>query len=180
LKTILAALAGASILAAPLPVLAQTHDGGGGFHGGGGVGGFHGGGFHGGPGPASIGGYHPGGGVRPGYGSGTHYGYGAGRYAGGYHGYSHYRGYGGYRGYPYFAGGLGLGIALGLSASYDPWYYDYYDAPFYGYSETVTVENDAPPPPVYDAAPPAAQAAPAACGSWSWDAARQVYNWIPC
>ncbi|RAK59827.1 hypothetical protein DJ021_08420 [Phenylobacterium hankyongense] len=181
MKTILAALAGAAILAAPLPVLAQSHGGGSGSHGGGG--GFHGGGFHGGPGPAAIGGYHPGG-VRPAYGSGPHYGDGEGHYAGGYrgdHGYSHYRG-----GYPYYAGGLGLGFALGLNAGYGPWsygspWYDYYDAPFYGYSRTVTVENNTPPPPVYDAAPPApaAQAAPA-CGSWSWDAARQAYNWVPC
>jgi hypothetical protein len=77
--------------------------------------------------------------------------------------------------------GLGLGFALGLSA-YDPWYYDW---PYYGYYAPY------PPPPAYyaDYPPPAAVAAPppvdearppAACGSWSWDAARQAYNWVPC
>lgn len=124
-KPIVAALAGASLLALPLAATAQQHHSGGGFHGGAA---FHGGGFR----------------------------------AGGFHG-----GYGGWRGggYP-FVGGLGLGLALGAY----PWYYDY--GPAYGYY----------PDYAYDAPPPAAavQPAPSACGSWSWDAGANRYNWVPC
>jgi hypothetical protein len=101
-------------------------------------------------------------------------GFGAGR-VGDHHFHRHFVGF------PVFLGGFGLGFGLGLAA-YDPWFYG---APYYGYYGYY----DYPPPPAYygppppssqAAPPPAAAEPPAACGSWSWDAAKQVYNWVPC
>jgi hypothetical protein len=146
LKSLIAALAGASLLAIAMPAAAQ-HGGGG--HGGGG---FSGGGMHS-SGGMHGGGMHSGGFSRGGFAG--HRGFDGGHFHREFH-----RGFGGD---PFAFSGLGLGFALGLNA-YDPWYYD---GPYYGYSAY-------PARPAY-AAPP-----PVACGSWSWDAARQVYNWVPC
>ncbi len=165
MKSLLVALASASLLTAglasvPTQAVAQAHGGGrggGGFHGGGGGGG----------------GYHGGGG-------GGHYGGGGGHYGGGgYHGGGHYYGGGGrYYGGRYYGGGYyapyyagALGFALG-SAYAAPWYYDY-PPPYYTYG------YPAPPPDAYDdddGAPPP----PQACGAWSWDASQSSYFWTPC
>jgi hypothetical protein len=163
LKSIIAALAGASLLAIAMPAAAQ-HAGGGG-HGGSSGGGMHSGGFS-----------HGGVAGRPGFEGGHfHGGFSHEGFAGrpGFDGDRFHRGFHrGFGGDPFAFAGLGLGFALGLNA-YDPWYYD---GPYYGYYP------DYPPPPAYSYAPPPANAAPppAACGSWSWDAARQAYNWVPC
>jgi hypothetical protein len=182
LKVLLATLAAASLLAAPLAASAQARQGGGGFHGGGGAAASGGGGFHGGGGNSGGGVGRPGGGY--GHGAGGWSGNGGGHsYNGGrYYGRGGYGRYGGYRSYPYyFGGGVGLGFALGLSAG-APWYYD---APYYGYYyPRYTYYDDGGPAPdgyvVDQAPPPAANQAPAACGSWSWDPARETYTWIPC
>jgi len=185
LKTFVAALAGASLLGLAVPAAAQHHGGGGGSRGGPSSEAAHsgwsrsdsarGGGWsHGGAGwSRGSGGWSRGSTARPGWG---------GRFAGG-HGYypRHY-----YRGYPYAFAGFGLGLAFGLAA--DPWYYGgpYYGGPYYGGSY---YSYDGPPPPAYyedipppavGAPPPEAAQPPAACGSWSWDAANQKYDWIPC
>jgi hypothetical protein len=156
LKTTIAALAGASLLTLAMPAVAQ-HGGEGWGHGGGS--GMHG---HG------LGGGSP------------HGGFGRGGFAG--HRFDGGRGFRHFHDRSFAFAGLGLGFALGLSF-YDPWYYDW---PYYGYYAPY------PPPPgyYYDDYPPAAAVAarppvaaappPAACGSWSWDAARQTYNWVPC
>ncbi len=177
MKKILAALASATLMTAPLvslptPALAQHHGGGGGgWHGGGGGGGWHGGG-----------------------------GWGGGYHGGGWGGYRGYRGgYYGWGGYPYFWGGL----ALGYYAA-DPWYYDYpayYGyAPYYGggysYDSTGPADGDyeeGPPPSSADRAPPAynppsgvhagqgpQSQSPQACGQWVWDAGANKYNWVGC
>jgi hypothetical protein len=153
LKPILVALAGASLIGAPLSAAAQTHGGGhgGGFHGGG-----HGGSFHGGGGFRGGGSFHGGGGFH-----------GGGFRGGGFHG-GHFRG-----GVP-FVGGLGLGLALGAY----PWYpaYGGYYPDYYDYPPPYASDYDD------DYAPPPAQAAPQpqACGNWQWNAPAQKYNWIPC
>jgi hypothetical protein len=161
MKTIIAALASASLLAAPMalgptPAVAQhSHGGFGGGHGGfGGHGGWHGGGFHG-------GGFHGGG------------------FRGGFHDH-------GFRGDGFF-GGAFLGLALGAAIA-DSWYYDYPD--YYGYYGPYPVDYDgvAPygdgpdgPPPPQSQSSPQGQAQPGqACGSWSWNAAQSKYNWIGC
>ncbi len=87
------------------PAMAQHHGGGGGgFHGGGG-GGFHGGGFHG-------GGFHGG-------------GFHGGGFRGGFYGRGFY-GFGGF--YPGFYPGFGFGYD-----AFDPYWFDYESAPYYGY-----------------------------------------------
>jgi hypothetical protein len=173
MRTVLAALAGASLLAAALPAAADSHHGGGG------------GGSSRGSAGASQGAWHGGG-------SGNWRGGSAGArsdWRGGGSGFNHF--HGGrdhFRGAPLVFGGFGLGFALGLEAGY-PWYYD---APFYGYypgyAYAVAPRPYAYPPTYDDGAyappPPAASGAasppPAACGSWRWDTVKQVYNWIPC
>jgi hypothetical protein len=188
LKPVLAALAGASLLALAFPAAAQHH--GGGFHGGGGGGtapapggpgataGAPGGGFHGG-GPRG-GGISRGGAASGGWRGG---GWSDGRSSGGGRGY--YPG-GGYSYNPWAYGSFGLGLALGLEAR-DPWYYDY---PYYGYrsyevSETMPDDGyddhrpygyaaEQPPPTAADRDPPPG------CGSWSWDPRQDVYTWNAC
>ena len=96
-------------------------------------------------------------------------------------------------GFAVFGAGFGLGLAAGLSA-YDPWFYGFYDAPFPYYGAYVF--SPYPPPGYYGPPPPGAPpiappsayqggegaepSTPAACGSWVWDTAKQVYNWSPC
>lgn len=170
MKTIIAALAGASLLALAAPAAAQSHHGGW-SHGSssstssGGSGGW----AHG--SPSGSGGQAVPGGISRG-------GFAGGRaFDGGHH---HFRAF------PVFLGGFGFGLGL---AAFDPWFFD---GPFYGYWEPYPAYGwnypgygpppaYYPPPPRNDAAPPpAAQQPPAACGSWAWDSAKQVYNWVPC
>ena len=195
LKTVLVTLASASLLAAPLPVFAQSHHGGGGSagHGASSGGGRHGaGGF--GRGTASghaAGGRGGGSHISGGQAGGNRHGGGyrvAGRGYGDGHGrdrrsYSSHRGYGGYP--YYYGGGFGLGFALSRSSGYPSYYstpyYGYYDTPYYGLyeSRTVVVDQQYLDPRTYDTAP--VRGPPAdACGSWAWDEAAAVYNWIPC
>jgi hypothetical protein len=130
MKTILATLAGLSLLAAN-PAVAQMR--GGGSHGGGG------GGFHGGGGAIRGGGFRgAGGGVHGG--AGVHGGY----YGHGNCCYGHY-------GWPY---GLALGVGFGWAFA-APWYYDGY---YYGYYPYGYYPYAYPPPPTYgdaNVAPPA-------------------------
>ena len=97
------------------------------------------------------------------------------------------------RPFVFYGAGFGLGLAAGLSA-YDPWFYGFYDAPFPYYGAYVF--SPYPPPGYYGPPPPGAPpiappsayqggegaepSTPAACGSWVWDTAKQVYNWSPC
>jgi hypothetical protein len=197
LKTIIAALAGASLLAAGAQAAAQSHHGGwshdtggasatgGGWaHGSGGTGGTGGGWTHGTSGvPAGASGAAtapsagmPGGVSRSGFPHGT--------FAGSRtfdHDFHHH-----FRSFPVFVGGFGFGLGL---AAFDPWFLD---SPFYGYWAPYPYyaygyAPYGPPPPYYtppvprgEAAPPPAAQPPAACGSWAWDSVKQVYNWIPC
>ena len=175
LKTLVAALGCASLLAAAVPAAAEdshhSNGGGGWSHGGssaqaapsgGGSGsrsGFQGGAFA----VRGSGASHVGSGFRP-------------RFIG-------------FRGYPYYFADFGLGFALGLSVL-DPWYYDYgpYYAGYYYPPYGPPPGGYYAPPPPNGYAPPPAQAAPAgnagqppaACGSWKWDADKQTYNWSPC
>jgi hypothetical protein len=157
LKTIIAALAGASILTLSVPAAAQQHGGEGWGHGSSGSGRV---------GHSATGGNFP----RGGFSSG---GFAGRRFDGA-------RGFRNFHDRSFAFAGLGLGFALGLSF-YDPWYYDW---PYYGYyapyPSAPAYYDGYPPPPV--AAPPPAAAAPppAACGSWAWDSAKQTYNWVPC
>lgn len=152
MKTLLTALASASLLVAPLaagPAYASPQT-----HGGGGHASFRGAGA-------------PGGGFRGGY-------RGAGFRGGGFRG-GGFRGGGWYGGYPYFWGGALLGFGLG-AAFFDPWWYGYpayagYYGP-YGYADAYP---DGPPP-----APQAQAQTPQACGSWVWDASQSKYNWVAC
>lgn len=162
MKTIVAALAGASLLATALPAAAESA-------------------HHGGFGRSSAAG-------APGFGGRT--GFGSGRF--GFRGGGRFCCFGG----PFF----GLGLAVGLAA-YDPWWFDspYYGYYGYGYYGPYPPYGAYPPPPpggYYPppngagpppGAPPMAgpqnapgASAPAACGSWSWDAGKQAYNWVPC
>lgn len=167
MKTFVAALAGASLIALAAPAAAEPNH--------------HSGWGHSSDAAASSGGFR-----GPG-------GYGRSAYAAG--GYGFHPRFVGFVGYPYYFADFGLGFALGLSVV-DPWYYDGYYAPYGSYYAPY----GPPPPPggyYYPApgaayAPPASQAAPpppsagasqppaAACGSWSWDQAKQTYNWVPC
>jgi len=161
MKKLIAALASAALITAPMAALAQGHGGG---HGGGGhgFGGFHGGGFHG-------GGFH-GGGFRGGFGGpffwGAGFGLGLGlAYDPWFWGYPPY-GYYGYYGYP---------------AYYE---YDYNDdapAGSSSYYRGSMPSDDGAPPQGANAriAPPSQQSqAPAqACGSWRWDQTAQKYQW---
>jgi hypothetical protein len=90
----------------------------------------------------------------------------------------------GFGGYPFYFADFGLGLALGLSFI-DPWYYDgvyggyygnyaYGPPPPYYYPPAPYGQAGPPPPPATSAQPPAA------CGSWAWDTAKQVYNWVAC
>jgi hypothetical protein len=172
LKTLVAALGCASLLAAAVPAAAEDS-----HHSSGGGGWSHGGSS------AQAG---------PGVSGGSRSGFQGGAFAGRGVGASHF-GSGfrprfiGFRGYPYYFADFGLGFALGLSVL-DPWYYDYgpYYAGYYyppygpppgGYYAPPPPNGYAPPP--AQAAPSAAQP-PAACGSWKWDADKQTYNWSPC
>jgi hypothetical protein len=157
LKTTIAALAGASLLTLAMPAAAQHHGGDGWSHGG----------VSGTGGRSASGGGSPRGGV-------PHGGYAGGHFYGG-------PGFRNFHDRSFGYAGLGLGFALGLSF-YDPWYYD---EPYYGYYAPYPPPPnyyDGYPPPGAGAAPPPVAAAPppAACGSWSWDAAKQAYNWVPC
>jgi hypothetical protein len=169
LKTIVAALGCASLLATALPAAAQSsHHSGGWGHSSAGS-----------PSGVGVGSSHsgfPGGsfGGRSGFAGGFHHGFGP-RHV-------HF-------GYPFYAADFGLGFALGLSVI-DPWYWDspYYYGGYYapypppgGYYPPPPGAYP-PPPPGQAAPPPPGAAAPpaAACGSWSWDAAKQAYNWVPC
>ena len=135
----------AALILTPLAAVAQGHGG----HGYGGHGGYGGGEYRG-----SYGGYRGGGGY-----------YGRGGYG--------YRGQYGYRG-GYFAGGLGLGIALGAY----PWH-PYGGPAYYGYGPSYSSYYDyGPPPPVYADAPVASGPA-LACGAWSWIADQNRYLWVP-
>jgi hypothetical protein len=168
MKTLVAALAGAALITAPMTVQAQSHGGG---HGGGGHGfggGFHGGGFHG-------GGFH-----------------------GGFRGGGFHRGFGFYGAPFFYGAGLGLGLAYydpwfwgypGYGYYGYPAYYDYdydygddYAPPPGGYSggyyRGTMPEDDAATgpnagPAGSEAAPPAARA----CGTWRWDSTAQKYQW---
>lgn len=88
--------------------------------------------------------------------------------------------------FPFYGASFGLGLALGLNSFYDPWFHGFYDGPYpyYGYyAPYPPPAGYAPPAPGAEPAPPSGEAAaqpPAACGSWSWDTAKQVYNWVPC
>jgi hypothetical protein len=184
LKTIIAALAGASLLAAGVPAAAQSHHGGW-SHGSGGTSATGGGWTHGTSGaPAGMSGAA----TAPAGASGgvSRSGFPAGGFAGSRtfdqnHFHHHFRGF------PVFLGGFGFGLGL---AAFDPWFFD---GPFYGYWAPYPYyaygyAPYGPPPPYYtppaprgDAAPPPAAAQPpAACGSWAWDSVKQVYNWVPC
>lgn len=83
----------------------------------------------------------------------------------------------------FFFADFGFGYPFGLSA-FDPWYYGYYPGYYVPYGPppvyylpppSYYAPNAAPPPPAASAPQP-----PAACGAWSWDATKQVYNWVPC
>ena len=172
MKTFVAALAGASLLGLAVPAAAQHHGGGGGSRGGPSSGAAHSGWSHGGAGwSRGSGGWSRGSAARPGWG---------GRFAGGHGYYPHHY----YRGYPYAFAGFGLGLAFGLAA--DPWYYGgpYYGGGYYSYYDAgpppPAYDDDDAPPPAVAAPPPEGAQPPAACGSWSWDAAHQKYDWIPC
>jgi hypothetical protein len=177
LKTIIAALAGASLLALAAPATAQSHhgwshgssSGSSSSRGGSGASSAPGGSG----GQAVAGGVSRGGFQRGGFAGGA--GFGADRFHHHFHGF------------PVFLGGFGFGLGL---AAFDPWFFD---GPYYGYWEPYPYyaygASYGPPPPAYypptrgEAAPPppaAAQQPPAACGSWAWDSAKQVYNWVPC
>jgi hypothetical protein len=165
LKTIVAALGCASLLAAALPAAAESSHGGGWGHGSSSS---SGGRASGGGRSAAPGGFAG----RSGFAGGFRHGYGYGprfvRF-----------------GYPFYAANFGLGFALGLSVL-DPWYWDspyeyggYYPAypppGGYYYPAPPPSGQAGPPPSAAGAAPP-----PAACGSWAWDSAKQTYNWVPC
>lgn len=194
MKHLLAAIVGISVLAFPLAAAAQSHraGSGGGLHGGGAAdaatrsGGSGRGEF--GRGDRARGDGGRGDGVRSG---GYGRGYDHGGYDGGRRGY--YPRYGGYGGYPYLSGGSGLGYAFGLSSSdlwlYDAPYYGYYSdvgpGVSYSYSRSYDDGEAAPPLPGSPQAAgfPQARAdvqAPAACGSWLWDAPASTYHWMPC
>jgi hypothetical protein len=188
LKTIVVALASASLLAMAAPAMADSshHGGGGGGSWGGGGGGWGRGSSA--AAPSSGGGFR--GGFQGGSVAGPR-GFGASHF-GGRPGFRHFGGFA-----PFYFADFGLGFALGMSAI-DPWFYDgfygpYYDAPYaYSYGPPPGGYYYPPPgapyPPQQAApqgAPPTAGATtqsqqPAACGSWSWDAAKQAYNWVPC
>ena len=103
-------------------------------------------------------------------------------------GFSHFHHFGGPRFFPFYGAAFGFGLA----SFYDPWFYGFYDGPYpyYGYYAPYPPPAGyyyppgaaAPPPgaPPIAAPPSASQPPPAACGSWSWDAAKQIYNWVPC
>jgi hypothetical protein len=182
LKTIIAALAGASLLALAAPAAAQSH--GGGWGHGSSNGGTGGGWTHGSSGGAPSGSGRQGApgasGASP-RGGFQHGGFAGGRAFDGDHFHHHFHGF------PVFLGGFGFGLGL---AAFDPWFFDgpYYGSwepyPYYAYGAPY-----GPPPPAYyypptraESAPPGPAAAPppAACGSWAWDSAKQAYNWVPC
>jgi hypothetical protein len=149
MKSILAALASASLLAAPLTLSATAASarGFGGFHGGGS--GFHGGSFR-----------------------------GAGARDGGFAGRG-FRDHGfrdrGFRGDGLLADELLFDDDLFAFALADPWYFDdvgYYDGYVDGPPEAASFG-----PSRYQDQPPA-QASQKACGSWVWDAGQDKYNWV--
>jgi hypothetical protein len=191
LKTIVSALAGASLLCLALPAAAQSHRGAASHDG------WSRGGAIGAPAPAAVaspaapasGGHWNGsngshwsgsnGVPRGGF---DHGGLAGGRPFGGDHFHHHFRGF------PVFVSGFSLGLGF---AAFDPWfygpYYGFYEPyPYYAWGYAPYPEPVAPPsyytPPRSAAAPPAADtpSAPAACGSWVWDSDKQVYNWAPC
>jgi hypothetical protein len=152
MKTILAALAGLSLLATAPPATAQR-------------------GVY--VGAAYHGGYY--GGFYRGY-VGHYYGpYYGGRYYWPYY-RARYYGWPGY-GWPYY--GVGLGFAPGWGFGYPRYYgapyYGYY--PYYPYYSYYPYAGY-PPGPYGYYAPPNAHAT--ACGSWSWRPATSSYIWIPC
>ena len=98
--------------------------------------------------------------------------------------------------YPYAYDGFGLGFGLGAALAY-PWrydypadyysYYNYYGAydeadppPYYGYDDNMTDERDWDDKPLPQTQAPSPRRSAQVCGSWSWDADAQRYNWIPC
>jgi hypothetical protein len=181
LKTIVVALASASLLAMAAPAMADSsHHGGGGGRGGS-WGGGGGGWSHG----SSAAAPSSGGGFRGGF-QGHSFpgprGFGASHF----HGRPGFHHFGGFA--PYYFADFGLGLAFGMSAI-DPWFYDgfygpYYDAP-YAYGPPPGGYYYPPQQAAPQGAPPTAGATtqsqqPAACGSWSWDAAKQAYDWVPC
>jgi hypothetical protein len=170
MKKIVAALASASLLAAPLalgptPAMAQHSHGGMGGHSFAGRGaGFHSSGFR--------------GGFRGGYRGGFNRG---GYYRGGY-----------YRGYPFAGAAIGLFLGAAIADSwYDdyPGYYGYYGPYGSPYADDYYAvppppdaydDDGAPPPPQYQSPPQGAAGPGQACGSWSWNAAQSKYDWVPC
>jgi hypothetical protein len=187
LKTIIAALAGASLLAAGAPAAAQSrhgdgnHDtgmrpmGGGWTHGTSGAPAGVSGATAAAPAPGMTGGVSRGGFPHGTFAGSRTFDHDRDRF--------HHH----FRGFPVFVGGFGFGLGL---AAFDPWFFD---SPFYGYWAPYPyyAYGYAPygPPPSYytpptprgDAArPPAVEQAPAACGSWAWDSVKEVYNWVPC
>jgi hypothetical protein len=86
-------------------------------------------------------------------------------------------------GVPFFTG-FGLGFGWGWSA-FNPWFWG---GPYYGWGGPwgwgpSTVYYDSAAPPGTQAVPPPGaeeSQAPAACGSWVWDTAKQAYHWVPC
>ncbi|MBS0332732.1 MAG: hypothetical protein JSS35_08200, partial [Proteobacteria bacterium] len=126
MKTIVAALAGASLLALAVPAVAESpHSGGGsgGWSHGGGSGGMHGGGMAGAPGGGWS---HGGNWSRGGFAhSGAPSGFAGRSGFSGHPGFNHFHGFHG-RPYPFYGASFGLGLVAGLSF-YDPWYYGFYD-----------------------------------------------------
>ncbi len=173
MRKVLALLACAAVVAAPVAASAQR---GGGFHGGGGYhgGGFRGGGFHGGYG-GWRGGY---GGWRGGWGGwgwGPYWGLGLGVGLASLYAYDYYSPW--YYYYP--------------SSLYAPYYDDYEDygpppsapgpGPGAGYADPWNQNYSAPPPAAGGPAmaPQGSSEGPptAACGRWVWDAQQTRYHW---
>jgi hypothetical protein len=151
MKVIVAALASAALIAAPLTATAQSH--GGSHSSAGHVSGGRGGG---------VGGYH---GYRGGYRG----------YRGGYYGYPFFWGAGlglalgefyaapWYYGYPYYYYG------------YPPYDDDGYGPPASGYYQGSLPSDDVAPG---AGAKPGSAPAAKACGAWRWDQTAQKYQWV--
>jgi hypothetical protein len=191
MKIVLALMASAALIAAPMAADARGGGGGGGGDHGGGWGGGNGGsGNSGGYGNSGgNGGYGSGGGGGGPYGPetytgasshGSHDAGGHWRRGGGGHRYG--RGYGyGYGGYPFLLfGGFWLGYADAWDYPGD-WYYGY---PYGGgyIDDDYGSIDDAPATPPPDAGGPATTgdagaSSTATCGVWRWDASAQKYQW---
>ena len=166
MKALIATLAAAALISAPLAASASHGGGGGGGHAAGGFSGGHSfGGFRG-------GGHAFGGGARgfEGHRGGDGRGFGDHR---GEHFHGHH-----FRddGDDVFLFGAGFGLGLGFYD--DPWAYGYFPA-YYPYDDTAGYDPAALPP---SGSPPVAASAPptetAQCGAWHWEADLQKYRWV--